>query len=244
MNKKRLGAIIAFFVIVSGLMVAVFPLLDYWYVEYVQNRFLDRYRQQFPLDETPDADADSFLANMTESTSQEEISSSLSSSSSAANPREEDVMEFTVRPEDLTSPTSTVNKETDLTVIGAIEIPKIGVNIPIFKYSTQYQMDFGAVHVEGTTGIGKVGNCGIAAHRGRAKWYFFNRLDELVAGDRILIHHEGEIYEYTVYESLLVYPHQTEVLNRSRTKKVLTLITCHPPGADTYRLIIHALQND
>ncbi|MDO4753422.1 MAG: sortase, partial [Bacillota bacterium] len=86
-----------------------------------------------------------------------------------------------------------------------------------------------------------IGNCGVAAHRGRAKWYFFNRLDELTVGDSIFVNYNGTDYEYVVYETLVVLPHQVEVLNRSRTKKILTLITCDPPESDQYRLIVHAI---
>lgn len=242
MNKKRVVSIVASLVILAGIVVAAFPLVDYLRMEYHRKELLAAYEQQFPLEMTVDESVDSFVENMTEPVSS--VEAPVSSGMSYPVTLEEDVVEFTTKPgeAEATTPTSSVDKSTDLTMIGTIEIPKIEVNIPIFKYSTQYQMDFGAVHVEGTTPIGSVGNCGIAAHRGRAKWYFFNRLDELVDGDEIIIHHNGKVYEYTVYESLIVLPHQTEVLNRSKTKKVLTLITCDPPGSDQYRLIIHAIQ--
>lgn len=236
MNKKKIIGIVATLIVVGGILVAFFPFVQDFYQQYRQRRLMEEYRSQVAIDVSPGSESVDFMKDLTEAASSDlEASTMPATEASHGADMAEDTTSAT------TENTAYVDEQTDLTVIGTIQIPKIEVDMPIFKYSNQYQMDFGAVHVAGTTEIGEIGNCGIAAHRGRAKWYFFNRLDELVSGDSIFVNYNGVEYEYTVYETLVVLPTQVEVLNRSRTKKILTLITCDPPESDRYRLIIHAI---
>ena len=54
----------------------------------------------------------------------------------------------------------------------------------------------------------------------------------IIAGD--------QVYEYIVYEKLIVEPSEVSVLNRNSDFRVLTLVTCDPMINPTHRLIIHA----
>lgn len=254
MNKKKIIGIVATLIVIGGILVAFFPFVQDFYQQYRQRKLMEEYRSQIAIDVSPGAESADFMKDLTEASSDSEISATEPETGPSPDVTGDMTGDMTgdltgdVTGQDGTLPsggsteaTSYVDEQTDLTVIGTIQIPKIEVDMPIFKYSNQYQMDFGAVHVAGTTEIGEIGNCGIAAHRGRAKWYFFNRLDELVSGDSIFVNYNGVEYEYVVYDTLVVLPTQVEVLNRSRTKKILTLITCDPPESDRYRLIIHAI---
>lgn len=244
-KKKWMINIVAWSLIVAGILVALFPLIDSLRMEHYRKKLLKAYEEQFALEEQANENANSFLENLTETI--------------VEIPVTEAPADDTLLPPDMTTdasgrrytePTTVTTAAAvvpavpapQLEVIGKIEIPKIGVALPILATSTDYNMMHGAVHVDGTTMIGEIGNCGIAAHRGRATWYGFNRLNEIVQGDVIYVHYQGKKFEYTVYDTLVVEPDQTEVLNRSKTEKVLTLITCDPIGSDRYRLIVHALQ--
>lgn len=130
----------------------------------------------------------------------------------------------------------------DLNVIGVLNIPKINVTLPILDRVTNYTLNNGVAHIGGTTTIGTIGNCGIAGHRGLSRSYFLTRANELEKGDFIYIESNGKTYEYIVYQKKIVPPSDTSVLNRSTKDKVLTLVTCDPPGSGVNRLIIHALQ--
>lgn len=246
-KKKWIINIVAWGLIVAGVLVALFPLIDSIRMEHYRKKLLKAYEEQFALEERADENANSFLVSLTEGEMEVPIT--------------EPPADDTLLPPDMTTdsyghrhtePTTLPTTEPTtqapivqappLEVIGKIEIPKIAVELPILATSTEYNMMHGAVHVDGTSMIGEVGNCGIAAHRGRASWYGFNRLNEIEKGDVIYVHFQGKKFEYTVYDTLVVEPDQTEVLNRSKTEKVLTLITCDPIGSDRYRLIVHALQ--
>lgn len=261
MNRNRILRYISMVAVIVGILTAFYPFVQDFYQQYRQKRLLEEFQNQ-ALAEEPGAESVDFMKAMTEnpdSGSESDSAESGSGSDKGENGKDsegdvawrnpsvrEDGMSvpthaFEPTTELSTDPPTTVDIDTDLTVIGTIKIPKVEIELPIMKYSTQFQLDYGAVHVAGTTPIGEIGNCGIAAHRGRNRWRFFHRINELIAGDSIFIEYNNQVYEYIVYESLVVLPDQVEVLNRSRTKKLLTLITCDPPGSDKYRLIIHAI---
>lgn len=237
-DKRKLLRIASTLLILVGIGVSIFPIVDYVRMQYYRQKLIAAYENQFELDVDRGEQPSSFFENMAERGDIEEPSS-LPESPQGTGAEGVSQVEIAQMP---AVPTTTQAYSEELYVIGTIEIPKIDVYMPVLGNSTNYAMDFGAIHVAGTSGIGEVGNCGIAAHRGRSKTYFFNRLNELTNGDEIIINYGGVTYEYTVYETKVVEPHQSEVLNRSRTEKVLTLITCEPPGTDHFRLIIHALQ--
>jgi sortase A len=125
-------------------------------------------------------------------------------------------------------------------MVGVIEIDKIGVKLPILNGASDANLDKGAGLLEGTSAPGKPGNSAIAAHRNRAYGSMFNRLNEIGKGDTVTVKDKNNTYEYEVYETLVVEPHETSVLKGSEDEKVLTLITCTPIDTATHRLIVKA----
>ncbi|ESU31243.1 hypothetical protein G3A_17850 [Bacillus sp. 17376] len=125
-------------------------------------------------------------------------------------------------------------------MVGVIEIDKIGVKLPILNGASDANLEKGAGLLEGTSAPGMPGNSAIAAHRNRAYGSMFNRLDEIGKGDTVTVRDKGNTYQYEVYETLVVEPHETSVLKGSEDEKVLTLITCTPIDTATHRLIVKA----
>ena len=126
-------------------------------------------------------------------------------------------------------------------VLGRIRIPKIDENLHLVEGVTSKDLKAGAGHIPGTAMPGEIGNCAIAGHRNYTFGSFFNRLDELEAGDLVTVEYGKNSYTYQIYEQLVVLPEDTSVLNQSSKDKVLTLITCTPIRVATHRLIYHAL---
>jgi sortase A len=124
-------------------------------------------------------------------------------------------------------------------MIGIIEIDKIGVKLPILNGASDANLNKGAGLLEGTPAPGMPGNSAIAAHRNRAYGSMFNRLDEIGIGDTVTVRDKNNTYKYEVYETLVVEPDETSVLNGS-DEKTLTLITCTPIDTATHRLVIKA----
>lgn len=125
-------------------------------------------------------------------------------------------------------------------IVGVIEIDKIGVKLPILNGASDANLDKGAGLLEGTAAPGMPGNSAIAGHRNRAYGSMFNRLDEINEGDTVTVRDKNNTYQYEVYETLVVEPHETSVLNGSQDEKILTLITCTPIDTATHRLIVKA----
>jgi sortase A len=125
--------------------------------------------------------------------------------------------------------------------ISMLHIEKIGLQLPVVNGATQSNLKYAAARIEGTGQLGEVGNAAIAAHRSLTYGKFFNRLNELVVGDRILVETDDQQIEYEVFRIHVVEPTDLSVLNRNDTDRILTLITCDPIEEATHRLVVHAV---
>jgi sortase A len=68
----------------------------------------------------------------------------------------------------------------------------------------------------------------------------FSTLYKLKQGSILLIDYDNSQYKYVVDEMYEVKPTDLSVLEQRYDQKVLTLITCSPPGTYLRRLIIKA----
>ena len=132
-----------------------------------------------------------------------------------------------------------LNKELDLIegIMGRINIPAISSDLLLIEGSSSKQLKWGAGHVTGTAMPGEAGNCAIAGHRNYTFGTYFSRLDELKVGDEIDIDYNGKPYKYRVTDSFVVNSDEVWVLGKTE-KPIITLITCHPRGSGTKRLIV------
>lgn len=127
--------------------------------------------------------------------------------------------------------------------IGIIKIDSINAKLPIAEGVDLETLKFAVGHMPGTAGLGSVGNSVLAGHRSYTFGAFFNRLDEVQVGDKVVVEKsDGTETTYEVYKTFLVDPTDTSVLNTTSDHKVLTLITCHPEINPDSRLIVHAIE--
>ncbi|MEJ8545249.1 sortase [Brevibacillus borstelensis] len=129
-------------------------------------------------------------------------------------------------------------KKSDNGVLGLISIDKIGLEEPILPGSEDKQLRLGIGVVEPDRKPGGANNYVLAGHRSWTYGKQFSRLNELKEGDLIRIESGNGSYEYTVTDTFLVKPEDIEVLDNSRKKSEITLITCDPPRNPTHRLIV------
>lgn len=123
-------------------------------------------------------------------------------------------------------------------VIGRIALPSISSDQLLLEGSDVKQLKYGAGYIKGTALPGEKGNCCIAGHRNYTFGTYFNRIDELKNGDTIEIFYDNTVYKYEVYESFVVSPEEVSVLSGTKEESIVTLITCHPKGSNTQRLIV------
>ena len=125
-------------------------------------------------------------------------------------------------------------------VMGIIEIPKIGVRLPIFHGTAEAGLTLGAGHMEGTSlAVGGVNtHCGIAGHRGLPSAKLFSDLDQMQRGDVVYLNILGELLVYQVDLISVVLPYELDYMSVIEGEDYITLVTCTPYGVNTHRLLV------
>ncbi len=125
-------------------------------------------------------------------------------------------------------------------VMGELEIPKIGVSLPIFHGTGQKALEQGCGHLMGTslpTG-GKGNHTVLSAHRGLPSAKLFTDLDQVGEGDCFYLYILDKVLAYQVDQVLTVLPEDSEALAIDPDKDLATLVTCTPYGVNTHRLLV------
>ena len=125
-------------------------------------------------------------------------------------------------------------------IMGSIDIPSIGVNLPIYHGTSEEVLTQGAGHVEGSSlPIGGINTRSLlSAHTGLPTSKLFTSLDELVIGDLFFIRIQNETLAYKVRDIKIIDPEDIESLKIEDGKDLVSLITCTPYGLNTHRLIV------
>lgn len=126
----------------------------------------------------------------------------------------------------------------EYTILGRIEIPRVGINTVILKEHTYAAMNIGAIKTYGVD-LNEKGGFVISAHNFRGKSSFFYPIRNLKNGDKINISdNKGRNMEYTVYSvSRYVEPNDTSYLVKTDDYHV-TLVTCENGGKS--RIVVKA----
>ena len=130
----------------------------------------------------------------------------------------------------------------DSGVMGALEIPKISLYLPIYHGTSQEVLEKGIGHLEGTSIPigGKNTHAVLTGHRGLPSAELFSNLDQLERNDEFYIHILGKTLAYKVFQVETVKPEDTGHLTIAKGQDRVTLVTCTPYGINTYRLLVHA----
>lgn len=127
-----------------------------------------------------------------------------------------------------------------LEAAGTLEIPGIGLKLPVMKGTGKVALRYGAGWFEASAQPGQPGNCLIFGHRMRADGRLFNKLDKMGIGDLVNIADmDAQLYTYTVVDVIEVLPQDLfDELYKHTDGRYLSLITCTPQGEGTHRLIV------
>jgi sortase A len=108
-------------------------------------------------------------------------------------------------------------------VMAVLEMPEVGLKVPVYAGASDLNMDRGAGHIKGTALPNGGGNVGIAGHRDG----YFRALKDAAIGDRLSLQTPQGERHYTVDEILIVDPLDVEVLDPTDDQRI-TLVTCYP----------------
>ena len=131
-------------------------------------------------------------------------------------------------------------------VMGILEIPRIGLKLPIYHGTGEAALSKGAGHMEGTAlPAGQPGDRPvIAGHRGLPGNELFTRLDELESGDLFTVTVAGHPLTYEVTEIETVAPDDQQAIAARSGEDLVTLLTCTPYGINTHRLLVTGKRTD
>lgn len=133
--------------------------------------------------------------------------------------------------------------EEQLTVGGVmayVDIPKIGVYLPVEHGTAADTLEKSVGHVVGTSlPVGGASTHAVlSAHSGMASSKLFSDIGQLVKGDTFYIHVLGDTLAYQVDNSATVLPADTALLQIEDGRDYVTLVTCTPFGVNTHRLLV------
>lgn len=125
-------------------------------------------------------------------------------------------------------------------LMARVKIPAIDLDLPIYHGTGDETLLRGAGHLEGShlpVG-GESTHSVITAHRGLANATMFTNLDRVEVGDQFTIEVFGEVLTYSVNQTRVVEPTDTDTLRVSPGEDLVTLITCTPLGINSHRILV------
>lgn len=125
-------------------------------------------------------------------------------------------------------------------IMGYVEIPLLGVELPIYHGTEETTLDRGVGHLLGSSlPVGGLGtHCVLTGHSGLAGQKMFSDLDKLKKGDVFYLKTLDETLAYMVLDINTVLPEDTSQLTMDPNRDSCTLITCTPYGVNTHRLLV------
>ena len=134
-----------------------------------------------------------------------------------------------------------------LGIMGYVEVPSIGVTLPVYHGTDESVLRVAIGHLEWTSLPvgGESSHCVVSGHRGLPSARLFTDLDKLVVGDIFVFRVLDEVLTYEVDQILIVEPHETQALQIVEGEDLCSLITCTPYGINSHRLVVrgHRVEN-
>lgn len=124
--------------------------------------------------------------------------------------------------------------------IGTVEIPAIGVKLPIRHGVSDEVLADGIGHLPQTSlPVGGAGtNAVITGHTGLPTARLFTDLSLLKKEDVFIIDVLGEKHAYAVTDTSVVEPDKLSAISIDEIHDCVTLLTCAPYGINTHRLLV------
>jgi sortase A len=130
-------------------------------------------------------------------------------------------------------------------VMAWLTVPALDVSLPVYHGTTDAVLANGVGHWYGSTlPVGGEGHAVLSAHSGLSQATLFTHLERLVVGDRFAVSAQGRVMHYEVDDIAVVRPEEVDGVRPEPGKDYVTLVTCTPTGANTYRLLVRGVRVD
>lgn len=126
-------------------------------------------------------------------------------------------------------------------MVGYIDIPKMGVTLPLYLGASAENLKKGAVHLSQTSLPvgGENTNCVIAGHRGYSGAAMLRDIELLEPGDEITVANLWQTLTYRVAQTKVILPSDTDEVLIQLGRDLVTLVTCHPYGHNYQRYVVY-----
>lgn len=233
--KKNIKFIAIGLLMLAGLSLLLYPLVSNTWNNYRQTQLISSYEEAIVVaDENGQIDYESEVL-MANTYNTNLLPCILPDSFATAEAAEEEDEEYM----------SCLNLNGD-GIMGYVQIPKIGIKLPIFHGTSDEVLQIGAGHLEGSSLPigGESTHSVLSAHRGLPSASLFTDLDLMKEGDHFYINVLDETLAYEVDQILTVEPVDTTALVVEDGKDLVTLLTCTPYGVNTQRLLVRGHRVD
>ncbi len=125
-------------------------------------------------------------------------------------------------------------------IMGYVDIPSLGIYLPICHGTDAKTLEQAVGHVMGTSLPvgGSNTHAVLSAHSGMSSSKLFSDIDKLTVGDTFLIHVLDQTLAYEIDQIRVVDPTDTSLLAIEDGMDYVTLVTCTPFGINTHRLLV------
>ena len=217
--RKRLPLVFMFLVLMAGISVMGYPLVSDWLSVYTAKVEIADYTAAVEKEDTSQLDAMWKEA--------QEYNEALNGTSKASVASYDDLLAVT-------------------DAIGYLEIPKIGVYLPIYHGIDTDVLEKGIGHMPDTSLPvgGKSTHCVLSGHTGLPAAKILTDLDQMEEGDLFYLHVLGKTLAYKVDQIKVVLPEDTDDIQIVEGKDYVTLLTCTPYGINSHRLLVRGERTD
>lgn len=125
--------------------------------------------------------------------------------------------------------------------IAVLQIPSIGVELPVYSGASTKNLAKGAVLLSQTSFPigGENTNAVLGAHRGWGGEDYLRNIEKVQIGDEVLVTNLWETLRYTVVEIKIIEPDEIFQILIQPDRDLLTVFTCHPYGSSgRYRYLL------
>lgn len=125
-------------------------------------------------------------------------------------------------------------------VMGYLEIPRIGVSLPIYHGTENVVLEFAVGHLEGSSVPvgGPDTHSVLTGHTGLPSARLLTDLEDLEIGDIFYVQIMDETLTYEIDQRRVVLPEVTKDLEIVEGEDYCTLVTCTPYRVNSHRLLV------
>jgi sortase A len=125
-------------------------------------------------------------------------------------------------------------------IMGYLEVPKVGIALPIYEGTSDAVLKRGSGWLEGSSLPvgGESTHTVLTGHNGLPTSRLFTDITKLEVGDEFFIRNFAEILAYRVVEIQVVEPHEVAGMGIVKGKDLATLLTCYPYMINSHRLLV------